>query len=434
MRMKFNKSSQLLVVSAVSLLTAGLITACATATTDFVFVTSSKAAGTSSYGEVDVFEINRVSGYMRQIPTSPFPSGGRDPVAEATSPDNTNLYVVNQLDNTIVQFLIGSDGKLYPENTYDTTGNYTSSGIESPVGSVPVAVAANGSNLFVANSYQPLSTCSVNEPCSGSIGVYPILTAAQAEALTPAEIADSLGTPVANPSTGANYWPLNLTGSSDIMVPTAVHVLSSGAYVFVSAYDSTTTTSNASYIFAFAVGSGGALSPVSGSPFTVAGGVKPSGIGSDSTSSYVYVTDSSTGEVYGFSVASATGVLTSLSGSPYTAGNGPSSIAVDSTYAYAYVANATDGNVSAYSIGSNGALTRIGTYAAGIDPLAIGIDPSTSHFVFTANFTPDGVYGTVSDFQMDTTAGTLINTASSPYKGNAQLTAVAAIPHGSSQK
>jgi 6-phosphogluconolactonase (cycloisomerase 2 family) len=60
---------------------------------------------------------------MRQIPTSPFPSGGRNPVAEAVSSDNTNLYVVNQDDNTIVQFIIGNDGKLYPQNTVNTPGS-----------------------------------------------------------------------------------------------------------------------------------------------------------------------------------------------------------------------------------------------------------------------------------------------------------------------
>jgi DNA-binding beta-propeller fold protein YncE len=112
MRMKFNKSSQLLLVSAASLLVAGLMTACGTLTVDFVFVASSKAAGPNNYGEIDVFEINSESGSMRQIPTSPFPSGGRNPVAEAVSSDNTNLYVVNQDDNSIVQFIIGNDGKL----------------------------------------------------------------------------------------------------------------------------------------------------------------------------------------------------------------------------------------------------------------------------------------------------------------------------------
>jgi len=123
MRMKFNKSSQLLLVSAAGLLVSGLVSACSTLTVDFVFVTSSKAAGTNNYGEIDVLEINSESGYMRHIPTSPFPSGGRNPVAEAVSADQSNLYVVNQDDNTIVQFVIGNDGKVYPQATVNTPGS-----------------------------------------------------------------------------------------------------------------------------------------------------------------------------------------------------------------------------------------------------------------------------------------------------------------------
>ena len=107
---------------------------------------SSKAAGANNYGEINVFEINSESGRMRQIPTSPFPSEGRDPVAEAVSADNSNLFVVNQDDNTIVQFVIGIDGKLYPYNTVNTPGIF------------PLAIAANKSNLFVVDTYQPLAT------------------------------------------------------------------------------------------------------------------------------------------------------------------------------------------------------------------------------------------------------------------------------------
>src|ERR1039458_1458674 len=92
MRMKFNKSSQLLLVSAASILVAGLMTACATLTVDFVFVASSKAAGPNNYGEINIFEVNSESGHMRQIPASPVPSGGRFPIAEAVSSDNTNLF------------------------------------------------------------------------------------------------------------------------------------------------------------------------------------------------------------------------------------------------------------------------------------------------------------------------------------------------------
>ncbi len=122
MRMKFSRSSQLVLVAAASLLVATFVTACETLTVDFVFVACSRAAGANSYGELDVFEINSESGRMRQIPTSPFPSEGRDPVAEAVSADYQSLFVVNQDDNTIVQFVIGSDGKLYPFNTVNTPG------------------------------------------------------------------------------------------------------------------------------------------------------------------------------------------------------------------------------------------------------------------------------------------------------------------------
>src|SRR5208282_5637546 len=139
MRMKLNRSSHLMLVAAASLLAASFITACETLTVDFVFVLSSKAAGANQYGEIDVFEINSESGRMRQIPTSPFPSAGRNPVAEAVSADYQNLFVVNQDDNTIVQFLIGSDGKVYPFDTVNTPGIF------------PMAIAAGKSNLFVVD-------------------------------------------------------------------------------------------------------------------------------------------------------------------------------------------------------------------------------------------------------------------------------------------
>ncbi len=411
MRMKFNKSSQLLLVSAASLMAAILITACGTATVDFVFVTSSRAAGTNNYGEIDVFEINGVSGAMRQIPSSPFPSGGRNPVAEAVSSDNTMLYVVNQDDNTIVQFLIGNDGKVYPQNTVNTPGIY------------PLAVAVSGLNLFVVDTYQPLPACSSAAPCSGSVGVFPLLPATTGANPTPA---GAPGTPVVNTSIGANYWPLTLRSNpAHIITPTAINVLKSGAGLFVAAYDASVTP-NVGYVFGFSIGTGGVLTPLHGGvPFVA--GVHPSAIASDSTSAYVYVTDFTSGNVRGYSFAS--GLLTSLSGSPFPAGNQPTAMIVDPAYPYAYIANGLDGSVSAYSINS-GALTRIGTYAAGIQPAAMGIDPSTNHFLFTANF----LGSNVSDFELSATAGTLIDTQLSPYTSNAQPTAVAAVPHGSTTK
>ena len=437
MRMKFNKSGQLVLVSAASLLAAALVTACSTLTVDFVFVTSSKAANpadcssqnpripTSCQGEIDVFEVNSESGFMRQIPTSPFLSGGRDPVAEAISSDNTNLYVVNQDDNTIVQFIIGNDGKLYPQNTVNTPGIY------------PLAVAVNGTNLFVVDTYQPLPSCSTAAPCSGSIAVYPITVGPTAPP------SDTLGSPIANGS--LNYWPLSLPASpKDVLEPTAINVLASGKYLYVTTYDA---TAGANYIFGFSITGGGLAALNGGAPLGGAGtpfetgtcpsaylnapfvtGTCPSAIASDSTSSYVYVTDVPGGLVHGYYVNSATGLLTPLSGSPYPAGDQPSAVVIDPAYPYLYVANAVDSTVTAYSM-SSGTLTRLGSYPTGLQPVAIGIDPSTNHFLYTANFLGTTVNGTVSGFELSSTAGTLVNSQDSPYTSNALPTAVAAITH-----
>jgi 6-phosphogluconolactonase len=409
MRMKFNKSSQLLLVSAASFLVAGLMTACSTLTVDFVFVTSSKAAGANNYGEIDVLEINSESGSMHHIPTSPFPSGGRNPVAEAVSVDESNLYVVNQDDNSIVQFVIGNDGKVYPQNTVNTPGIF------------PLAVAVSGTNLYVVDTYQPLPICSTANPCSGSVGVFPITVGSGSPP------SDTLSSPVAN---GAlTYWPLSLASApTDVIVPTAINVLPSGAYVYVTAYDSSVSPS-VGYIFGFATSSGGALTPLNGGvPFPA--GTHPSAVASDSTSSYVYVTDLAKGDVLAFSVAS--GLMTTISGSPFPAGDQPTAIIADPVYPFLYVANSLDSSVTAYSI-ANGALTNLGTYATGTQPVAIGIDPSTNHFLYTANYLGSTVNGSVSGFELSPTAGTLLNSQNSPFTVVALPTAVTAISHGTSK-
>jgi 6-phosphogluconolactonase len=419
MRMKFNKSSQLVLVSAASLLAATLVTACSqlteTLTVDFVYVVSNKAAGANNYGNIDVFEINSESGKMRTIPSSPFPSGGRNPVAAVVSADNGSLFVANQYDNTIVQFTIGTDGKLYPFTTVNTPGIY------------PVALAANKFDLFVADTFEPLSTCSTATPCPGAIGVFPLTAATTTAPVT-------LGPPGVNASVNGDYWPLMLSGANagDVIVPTAITAVTpsgSGAtgatYVFASAYDS---TANAGYIFGFSVGSNGVLTPLTGSPH--AAGVHPSAIAADPTGSFVYVTDFSAADVLGFSVTpSGPSFLTPLTSgnggtNAFSAGNQPAAIVFNPSYPFAYVANSLDSTVTAYSV-SSGKLTAIAEYASGVQPVAVGIDPSTNRFLFTANFLGNNVSG----FTLSPTDGTLLVSQDSPYAASAQPVAVVAIPH-----
>ena len=410
--MKLNKPIQLLAVAAASLLAASCLTACATLTVDFVYVTSAKAAGPNNYGEVNVFEINSESGRMRQIITSPFPSGGRNPIYEAVSPDQADLYVVNQDDNSIVQFVIGSDGKLYPQNTVNTPGIF------------PLAAVVSGSFLYVVDTYQPLPTCSPASPCSGSVAAFPILSAAQAGALKPSQPVDTLGTPLVNSAINASYWPLSLAGAaaSDVFVPTAIAVASSGPYIYVAGYDASTKLG---YVFGFAAGSDGTLTAVPG--FPVAVGAHPSAVASDAKGTYLYVADSSQNLVYGFQING--GPITALAGSPFATGGQPSAIAIDANAKYAFVANGQDSNLSVYSI-TSGSLSRLGSYTTGTQPVAVGIDPSLNEYVYTANF----LGNTVSGFQLNASTGALLNSQFSPSASNANPTAVAAVTHGSTKK
>ncbi|MGC2612836.1 MAG: beta-propeller fold lactonase family protein [Terracidiphilus sp.] len=410
--MKFNNPIQLVAISAASLLAATVLSACATLTVDFVYVSSAKGAGPNNYGEVDVFEINSESGRMRQIVTSPFPSGGRNPVAEAVSPDEADLYVVNRDDNTIVQFIIGSDGKLYPQNTVNTPGIF------------PLAVTVSGKFLYVVNTYQPLPTCNPASPCSGSVAVFPILSAEEAAALKPSQPANTLGPPKVNTSISASYWPLLLSGTSasDVFVPTAVTTAASGAYVYITGYDSST---NLGYLFGFTANSDGTLTALSG--FPVAVGSRPSAVTSDANGAYLYITDSLQNLVYSFQING--GALTASGGSPFPTGSQPTAIVLDATAKYAMIANGQDSNVGVYSI-SSGTLSRLGTYTTGTQPVAIGIDPSLNQYVFTANFLGNNVSG----FQLNLSNGSLLNSQFSPSGSNPNPTAVAAITHGGSKK
>src|ERR1700748_3541871 len=140
--MKFRKTGQGLLAAAVSLGVALGITSCGQSNTiDYLYVTASK----NNPGQISVYRVDSESGALTQIPDSPYPSGGRNPVAAVTSPNGNNLFVINHDDNRIVQFAIGTDGKLYPQQTCNTPG------------AEPVQLAINtaGTFLYVVDFYSP---------------------------------------------------------------------------------------------------------------------------------------------------------------------------------------------------------------------------------------------------------------------------------------
>jgi YVTN family beta-propeller protein len=122
------------------------------------------------------------------------------------------------------------------------------------------------------------------------------------------------------------------------------------------------------------------------------------------------------GSVSMYSINATTGALT------YTgmlSGNCPglcfpSSVAVDPSGKFAYVANGGGSvpyNVEMYTVNATtGALTPIGTIAAGGYPQAIAVDPAGKFvYVATANATP-GSAGSVSMYAINATTGALAST------------------------
>jgi len=79
------------------------------------------------------------------------------------------------------------------------------------------------------------------------------------------------------------------------------------------------------------------------------------------------------------------------------------SVAVDPSGKFAYVANLNSNDVSMYTIDvTTGALTSIGTIAAGSNPSSVAVDPS-GRFAYVAN----GGSNSVSMYTIDATTGTL---------------------------
>lgn len=123
----------------------------------------------------------------------------------------------------------------------------------------------------------------------------------------------------------------------------------------------------AGYIFLFVIASDGTLSStnqvVPVAPNDLLGGLAwaPSG-------KYLYVVDMTAGQVYGFAVGSG-GIVTPISGTPLATGSSPTSVVVDPTGANLYVVNQGSNTVSSYTIGAGGALTAGSSVATGTAPL-----------------------------------------------------------------
>lgn len=393
--------SQLFLVSSLGLGVAVFLAACQLVTIDYVFLAIS-ASGSCSGGQIETFAADSQSGALRKG-AEPVCDGGSNPVAMAISSGYTNLYVANSGDNTVVHYAVATNGVLTSKDKVTLSGP-------------PVSLTVNsaGSALFVVSG---TTTATLTEFAlsSGAIGS----VTAQVNLVVP----------------GA---------TTDLIVPTGVNVLANngttilGNAVYATVYDQssynpggkTTSTVHPGWIFAFSIGSGGALSPAAGSPYQA--GVKPSAVTSDPTARFLYVTDFASNQIIGYTIENGS-TLTFMLNGPFKTGNEPQSVAIDPRGKYMYVANALDSSVSAYvidlSTGTPSAavnVTGAQTNSTDTEPLSIAVDPALGRFVYTANF----IGNSISGFRLDPNAGSLEATQATPYPAGSKPTALVIVPHG----
>lgn len=394
--MKLSKTGQALLTAAVSIGIGLGITSCGQSNTiDYLYVTASK----NNPGQISVYRVDQESGALTQIQDSPYPSGGRNPVAEVTSPNGANLYVVNHDDNTIVEFAIGTDGKLYPGKTYQTPGTEPNA----------ITINAAGTLLFVLDTYQ--ATYSDANPGPGALTVFPVNSDG------------SLGASLTNGT--LPYWPVQFA-------PSTVNVTANGNFVYVANANTNNPVAadQQGTVSAFSVGSGGSLTPIYSStgPLPYAG-VTPSASASDPTSRFLYVTDSASNQLYAYTIG-ANGALTPLINGPFATGVFPDGITIDPSGTYIYVANYNSNTISSFQItqstGTPSALAGATSYPTKTGPTCILVEPAFGRFVYTANFLDSSVTG----YQLNPNSGALTGTENSPYPAAGQPTCAAAVPHG----
>jgi 6-phosphogluconolactonase len=348
------------------------------------------------------------------------------------------LYVANTTDQTISAFRLNkTSGALTP-----VSGSPFAAGVAlSRLSSDP-----SGKFLYTTDTNEERITTFVTDPSTGALTKATRVMARQ----RPTTLAFSKGTtPVTDTpkaayvtnrssntvsqftigSTGA-VTPMSTASVATGANPRSIAVDPFGRFAYVAGYGDNTVSA---YVIDPTTK---ALSPAQGTQAN--GGVSPTAVSTDPSGRFVFVANygwPGSGTVSAFTINTASGTLTEVAGSPFTAGNGSNSITVDPTGRFVYVANLLNDTVTAFYIRPNtGVLMQIdadavtaGTQALTVTnarPISIATDP-TGHFLYLGTacggnwvFSIDATTGALT--RVDADAGGLCGAGG----GTANLTAI----------
>jgi 6-phosphogluconolactonase len=407
--MKWNKLGRGTLASILSLALVS-VTACSRDyVLAYVYVTTAKPLTSSSpNGGVSAYAVDFQIGSLTPLADSPV-QAGRNPVTLVASPSGLNLYVVNHDDSSVSEYSIGTDGKIFLENTYNITGSQATA----------VAIDAAGAFLYVTFTYQlgpnGQQLYSPESPGPGGVTVFPI-SAKDGSLGTPFTVKvgnNPVGVVVSRPAGGNTY-----------------------AYVLDQEVSPKATVLGFSQNPAT-----GVLTPVPGTVITTdstgktvatgyGAGTTPSAIAEDPSSRFVYITDEATNQLYGNVVAN-NGSLVAMTNGPFATGIFPVGLTIDPRGKFLYVANLSSSTVGAYAIdtASGTPVGSVGSASTNTDtsPTCVTIEPALGIYLYSSN----NLASDVSALQLNPNNGGLKQVQNTPFPSSALPTCAVAVANGS---
>jgi 6-phosphogluconolactonase (cycloisomerase 2 family) len=408
--MKRNRIGRAALATMMSLAIGLGVTACSRDyTVAYVYATSAQTGGVSA------FAVDFQSGSLVQIAGSPFASGLHNPVSLVVSPDSNVVvstggtttsgqfvYVIggNQ-DDSIAEMAIGTDGKLYGQHSYNITGHS------------PTAAAIDPAGKFLYVTFTLQNGYTTASPGPGGVTIFPI------------NADGSLGTAFTQ-NVGNN--------------PVGVVVSALNHFVYVLDADTNSSGTGVGQILSFAQNTTtGALTPLPGTTITTVNGKTvgtgttagtiPTAIAEDPTARFVYVTDRSSNQLYGYVVA-ASGALSAMVNGPFNTGLFPVAITIDPRGKYIYTANFGASTVGSYAIdqasGNPSGVVGTGNSTVGTGPTCVTVEPALGIYLYTSN----RLDGSISGAQLDPHNGGLVAIQNTPFQASAQLSCVATAANG----
>jgi 6-phosphogluconolactonase len=320
-------------------------------------------------GSIGAFSVG--TGTLTTVNNSPVAVGYK-PLSMVVTPNNALLYV--GAATGVFVYFINSDGSL----TTPGTGSQPA-GVFAPA----MAVSPDGQWLIVLDgTTQQLDIFQINSSTGALTSVTsPVAYATTSGVWQPSDIRISpdgtlifaaLGTAgdavfTFNTTTGVATSSQGLTTGNTATGDFGLAVSPKTTYLFIA------RSGTNGGVAVYSIGSGGALTPVTGTPFAAGSGTFS--VILDSTGTYVYAANRTDGTISGYTIvpgATTAGLsLTQLNGSPYTSGSGVQALGIDSTGKYllaAAVGGAPDLTMYSFDIPVPGKLDPATSVATGVDP------------------------------------------------------------------